>query len=173
TVSTGLWTGSPCFEISPVISSICAFSTVVHEAVDRRTMVDIWSEALHGLEPRLDRQTFDMCLRPIRLASVDGDLLQLRAPNRFLKEWFETHYLDLALGGSEPRHESKFKVASEVVAGPAESSRESGSGLGASAAPPARGRIEVERRSGPAETPPIPGAPPAGLHPRCRFDSFI
>src|SRR5690606_11268380 len=173
TVSTGLWTGSPCFEISPVISSICAFSTVVHEAVDRRTMVDIWSEALHGLEPRLDRQTFDMWLRPIRLASVDGDLLQLRAPNRFLKEWFETHYLDLALDELESRHERKFKVAIEVVEEPAESSRESGSELGDSAATPARGRSEVERRSARAEPPPIPGAPPAGLHPRYRFDSFI
>ncbi|HLT37102.1 MAG TPA: chromosomal replication initiator protein DnaA [Enhygromyxa sp.] len=136
-------------------------------------MVDIWSEALHGLEPRLDRQTFDMWLRPIRLASVDGDLLQLRAPNRFLKEWFETHYLDLALDELESRHERKFKVAIEVVEEPAESSRESGSELGDSAATPARGRIEVERRSERAEPPPIPGAPPAGLHPRYRFDSFI
>jgi chromosomal replication initiator protein len=81
-------------------------------------MVDIWSEALHGLEPRLDRQTFDMWLRPIRLARVDGDLLQLRAPNRFLKEWFETHYLDLALDELESRHERKFKVAIEIVEEP-------------------------------------------------------
>ena len=35
-------------------------------------MTDIWSEALAGLEPRLDRQTFDMWLRPIRLARVEG-----------------------------------------------------------------------------------------------------
>ena len=77
-------------------------------------MADIWSEALHGIEPRLDRQTFDMWLRPIRLARVDGDLLQLRAPNRFLKEWFETHYLDLALDELESRHERKFKVAIEI-----------------------------------------------------------
>jgi chromosomal replication initiator protein len=83
-------------------------------------MADIWSEALHGLEPRLDRQTFDMWLRPIRLARIYGDLLQLRAPNRFLKEWFETHYLDLALDELESRHERKFKVAIEVVEEPAE-----------------------------------------------------
>lgn len=91
-------------------------------------MADIWSEALHGLEPRLDSQTFDMWLRPIRLASVDGDLLQLRAPNRFLKEWFETHYLDLALDELESRHERKFKVAIEVAEEPSEAPQGAGAG---------------------------------------------
>jgi len=131
-------------------------------------MADIWSEALHGLEPRLDRQTFDMWLRPIRLARVDGDLLQLRAPNRFLKEWFETHYLDLALDELESRHERKFKVAIEVVEeapDPAQAERAS--------AP----RLEVvvdhgATRSGP-RAPRKPKAPPRGLHPRYRFDAFI
>ncbi|KIG12637.1 Chromosomal replication initiator protein DnaA [Enhygromyxa salina] len=129
-------------------------------------MADIWSEALHGLEPRLDRQTFDMWLRPIRLASVDGDLLQLRAPNRFLKEWFETHYLDLALDELESRHERKFKVAIEVV----------------EEAPPeptelSRPHLEIVVDH-PATRPTThqvqqPAGPPRGLHPRYRFDSFI
>jgi chromosomal replication initiator protein len=130
-------------------------------------MPDIWSEALHGLEPRLDRQTFDMWLRPIRLASVDGDLLQLRAPNRFLKEWFETHYLDLALDELESRHERKFKVAIEVVEEPAREPERAAPDL-------ARPHLEIVvdhpalRSSGPR-----PGGPPRGLHPRYRFDAFI
>jgi chromosomal replication initiator protein len=131
-------------------------------------MADIWSEALHGLEPRLDRQTFDMWLRPIRLASVDGDLLQLRAPNRFLKEWFETHYLDLALDELESRHERKFKVAIEVVE-----------------EPPSEPSVSVERMSrrrddvvelvssGSSVVAAANSGPPTGLHPRYRFDSFI
>lgn len=139
-------------------------------------MADIWSEALHGLEPRLDRQTFDMWLRPIRLASVDGDLLQLRAPNRFLKEWFETHYLDLALDELESRHERKFKVAIEVV--------EEATPEPERAAPElSRAHLEIVVDH-PATRPNgrhgvthaghrHPGGPPRGLHPRYRFDSFI
>lgn len=127
-------------------------------------MPDIWSEALHGLEPRLDKQTFDMWLRPIRLAGVDGDLLHLRAPNRFLKEWFETHYLDRVLDELASRHEKSFRVAIEVV-----------EDLVVEAEP----RDEGERR--PAHTPPddtratnnrVTGAP-SGLHPRYRFETFI
>jgi chromosomal replication initiator protein len=127
-------------------------------------MVDIWSEALHGLEPRLDRQTFDMWLRPIRLAKVDGDLLQLRAPNRFLKEWFETHYLDLALDELESRHERKFKVAIEIVEEPSEPaqsvqlvSSSHGSGHG----------------SGPENRTSQSVPPPLGLHARYCFETFV
>ncbi len=126
-------------------------------------MPDIWSEALHGLEPRLDKQTFDMWLRPIRLAGVDGDLLHLRAPNRFLKEWFETHYLDCVLDELTSRHEKSFRVAIEIVE---------------DLVVEPEVREEVERR--PAHTPPAEGlsapritAQPAGLHPRYRFDTFI
>lgn len=125
-------------------------------------MPDIWSEALHGLEPRLDKQTFDMWLRPIRLAGVDGDLLRLRAPNRFLKEWFETHYLDRVLDELTTRHDKSFRVAIEVVEEIAEIE-------------PARD--ELERR--PAHTPLVDlrpsnvAAEPTGLHPRYRFETFI
>ena len=131
-------------------------------------MADIWSEALHGLEPRLDRQTFDMWLRPIRLARVDGDLLQLRAPNRFLKEWFETHYLDLALDELESRHERKFKVAIEI-----DESVDEGARLEASSSEPAQRAVE-DPPAPAARTPrPRPQGPPRGLHPRYRFESFI
>jgi chromosomal replication initiator protein len=132
-------------------------------------MPDIWSEALHELEPRLDKQTFDMWLRPIRLASVDGDLLHLRAPNRFLKEWFETHYLDRVLDELTSRHEKSFRVAIEVVEDLAEPE---------SAANGRGGESDADRR--PAHTPPddaranhrVNGLP-AGLHPRYRFETFI
>jgi chromosomal replication initiator protein len=125
-------------------------------------MVDIWSEALHGLEPRLDRQTFDMWLRPIRLARVDGDLLQLRAPNRFLKEWFETHYLDLALDELESRHERKFKVAIEIVEEPSEPAQ-SVQLVSASHVTEPAGESHKSR--------PVP--PPLGLHARYCFETFV
>jgi chromosomal replication initiator protein len=136
-------------------------------------MGDIWSEALHGLEPRLDRQTFDMWLRPIRLASVDGDLLQLRAPNRFLKEWFETHYLDLALDELESRHERKFKVAIEVVEEPAHEPSVSAERMGRRREDVLETVTSSVAANGPVAADRAPSGPPAGLHPRYRFDSFI
>lgn len=126
-------------------------------------MADIWSEALHGLEPRLDRQTFDMWLRPIRLARVDGDLLQLRAPNRFLKEWFETHYLDLALDELESRHERKFKVAIEIVEEPTEPAH----------LQPMASNDAAHESSRAATRPGASALPPLGLHARYCFETFV
>lgn len=128
-------------------------------------MADIWSEALDGIEPRLDRQTFDMWLRPIRLDHVDGDLLHLRAPNRFLKEWFETHYLGLTLDELETRNGRRFAVEIAIVepkAEPAQAAPNQARPVKVELAPPPNGR-EV----------PAHHRPPTGLHPRYRFDSFI
>jgi chromosomal replication initiator protein len=138
-------------------------------------MADIWSEALDGIEPRLDRQTFDMWLRPIRLARVDGDLLELRAPNRFLKEWFETHYLDLALDELETRHERKFKVAIEVVEEllPEPSANIAANPIGRNQSNPRSNGERVAESNRREHARPANGAAPTGLHPRYRFDSFI
>ncbi|NVB37882.1 chromosomal replication initiator protein DnaA [Pseudenhygromyxa sp. WMMC2535] len=139
-------------------------------------MPDIWSEALHELEPRLDKQTFDMWLRPIRLSGVEGDLLELHAPNRFLKEWFETHYLDLALDELEARHERRFAVKIEVVEDlelPARDADERANGRAAAA------QVEPtpapRREYAPAPAPALrrQPQPPVGLHPRYRFGTFI
>lgn len=142
-------------------------------------MADIWSEALQGLEPRLDRQTFDMWLRPIHLATVEGDLLQLRAPNRFLKEWFETHYLDCVLDELESQHERRFKVEIEVIedGASAEPSKPAGAPDQAEALAEAPSGRRAERRGIELREGAIVGAhrarPPTGLHPRYRFESFI
>lgn len=80
-------------------------------------MGDIWSDALRGLQPRLGSQTFDMWLRPIELREIEGDLLRLTAPNRFLKEWFENHFLDSVLDelhrGSPQRYRVEIDIAAE------------------------------------------------------------
>ncbi|HFE44627.1 MAG TPA: chromosomal replication initiator protein DnaA [Nannocystis exedens] len=79
-------------------------------------MSNIWSEALEGLEPRLGAQTFDLWLRPIALEKVEDDRLHLTAPNRFMKEWFENHYLGVVLDEIHARTERSFEVEIAVVA---------------------------------------------------------
>jgi len=82
--------------------------------VDGDTLTDLWSEALRGIQPRLEAQTFDMWLRPIQLRSIEDDLLRLQAPNRFMKEWFETHYLDTVLDELQAQTERRFRAEIEV-----------------------------------------------------------
>ncbi len=117
-------------------------------------MGDIWTEALRGLQPRLGSQTFDMWLRPIQLHEVDGDLLRLTAPNRFLKEWFETHYLTTVLDEISTLTSRDYRVEIDVVSEPLPE--------------------VVVGAAGPDPAPPLEmPAPPEGLSPRYRFESFI
>mgnify|MGYP000314170765 CR=1 FL=1 len=79
-------------------------------------MADIWSEALQGLQPRLGAQTYDLWLRPISLRQVAGTRLHLTAPNRFMKEWFENHYLGAVLDELKARTAQHYDVEIEVDA---------------------------------------------------------
>lgn len=79
-------------------------------------MTDIWSEALQGLQPRLGAQTYDLWLRPIALRQVAGTRLHLTAPNRFMKEWFENHYLGAVLDELKAQTAQQYDVEIEVDA---------------------------------------------------------
>lgn len=126
-------------------------------------MSDIWSEALEGLQPRLGAQTFDLWLRPIALREVDGDRLHLVAPNRFMKEWFENHYLGVVLDEIRAREGRDYQV--EIQVGPTEDHQPAGR------SPEIFPALEVPSELPAAARPARPPAPP--LSPRYRFDSFI
>ena len=52
-----------------------------------------WDEAVGRLKSRVSPQNFDMWLRPIELMSWDGVTLRLRAPNSYVRVWFESNFL--------------------------------------------------------------------------------
>ena len=52
-----------------------------------------WDEAVGRLRSRLTPQNYDMWLRPIEVASWDGSILRLRAPNSYVRLWFETNFM--------------------------------------------------------------------------------
>jgi chromosomal replication initiator protein len=54
----------------------------------------MWTDALSRLEGRLSPQNFDMWLRPIECVACDGTSLRLRAPNSYVRLWFESNFLD-------------------------------------------------------------------------------
>jgi chromosomal replication initiator protein len=53
----------------------------------------LWDEAVDRLKSRVSPQNFDMWLRPIELTSWDGSTLRLRAPNSYVRIWFESNFL--------------------------------------------------------------------------------
>ena len=55
----------------------------------------LWDEAVDRLKSRVSPQNYDMWLRPIELKSWDGDTVRLRAPNSYVRVWFETNFLSL------------------------------------------------------------------------------
>jgi len=128
-------------------------------------MTDIWSEALQGLQPRLGAQTYDLWLRPIALRAVNGTRLHLTAPNRFMKEWFENHYLGVVLDELRARTAQTYDVEIEVTAdAPA-----APTSLPTPMPPPATEPVRPT-------SPPVPvlvAAPPPQLSGRYRFPNFI
>jgi chromosomal replication initiator protein len=53
----------------------------------------LWDEAVGRLRSRVTPQNYDMWLRPIELTSWDGLTLHLRAPNSYVRLWFESNFL--------------------------------------------------------------------------------
>ncbi len=67
----------------------------------------LWARLLAALEDRIPPAALDTWVRPGRLVAVEGDHIQLSAPNKFLRDWLVDHYLDAlqaaakeCLGGS-------------------------------------------------------------------------
>jgi len=58
-------------------------------------MNPLWQETLDQLESHLTPQHFNTWIKPIRLVSIDKDLIQLEVPNRFIYSWIRDNYADL------------------------------------------------------------------------------
>ena len=57
----------------------------------------LWDEAVGRLKSRVSSQNYDMWLRPIEVRSFDGSILRLRAPNSYIRSWFESNFLGTLL----------------------------------------------------------------------------
>ena len=57
----------------------------------------LWDEAVGRLRSKVSPQNYDMWLRPIELLSFDGGTLRLRAPNSYVRLWFESNFLSTLL----------------------------------------------------------------------------
>src|ERR687885_1873574 len=57
----------------------------------------LWSDILHAVEKRLNRQSFETWFRPIRFDGCDDSeqILHLRAPNQVVKDWVSSNYSEV------------------------------------------------------------------------------
>jgi chromosomal replication initiator protein len=80
---------------------------------------ELWSKALQRLSQKVAEQNFDMWLRPIECEAEDGHVLRLRAPNPYVRLWFESNYLGAALEEIRAETGSDYAIEFEADAQPA------------------------------------------------------
>lgn len=56
---------------------------------------EVWQAALSNIQHQLVHHSFETWFRPLTLGSIGDSRLQVLLPNRFFKEWFEEHYIEL------------------------------------------------------------------------------
>jgi chromosomal replication initiator protein len=133
----------------------------------------LWGEALGRLEGRLSPQNFDMWLRPLECVSCERGVIRLRAPNSYVRLWFESNFADTVLAELRAIASDDFAIEFEPD-GPERAERVE--------------RVDHER-SEPLQVAPVIEAAPipstveqtsdfpapelASLNPRYTFDTFV
>ena len=71
-----------------------------------------WPEILSGLERRLNKETFETWLRPLRLAEVDSSrrLVRLLAPNGIVRDWVASNYSSALRETLDELHLSHYQI---------------------------------------------------------------
>jgi chromosomal replication initiator protein len=141
-------------------------------------VTSIWNSALSRLSSKVAPQNYEMWLRPIECCSIEGDRIVLRAPNQYVRLWFESNYLPIVLDEIRRESSREFRVEFEV----SETSRVAGGSPSLVDEPMA----EAAGPEGTTVALPAPVAPPvsvpsndpadavaSGLNPKYIFESFV
>ncbi len=126
-------------------------------------MAAIWEAALGAMEQKIKRHNFDMWLKPIQCLAVEEDRILLRAPNRYIKEWFEDNYLSIVQDELRALTHLEYRIALEV-----------GEDVDVAEVVPVLADSELLPSE---EAAPVASALPASPHPsllaKYRFNSFV
>ncbi len=85
----------------------------------------LWNRCIRDLQAELPEQQFNTWIRPLQ-AVEEGGVLRLLAPNRFVVDWLQQHYVDRILeivGDTDTNTELVLEVGSRASAAPAATSR--------------------------------------------------
>src|SRR5215471_179557 len=80
--------------------------------------MSIWNSALKRLSGKIHPQNFEMWLRPIECRKIEGDRILLRAPNQYVRLWFESNYLPILLDELRLEMNRDFQVEFEIAETP-------------------------------------------------------
>jgi len=131
-------------------------------------VTSLWNSALTRLSSKVTAQTFEMWLRPIECTRIEGNRIVLRAPNQYVRLWFESNYLSTVLDELRQDDATDFRVEFEV-SDPAP--RPITEPPVATAAPPTALDEPFVESGG--EQPPNEHPPAPGINPKYRFESFV
>jgi chromosomal replication initiator protein len=72
----------------------------------------LWSDILHAVEKRLNRQSFETWFRPIKFDGCDNSeqVLHLRAPNQVVKDWVSSNYSEVLDESLEELNLAEYQV---------------------------------------------------------------
>jgi chromosomal replication initiator protein len=113
----------------------------------------LWNRCIRDLQAEIPEQQFNTWIRPLQ-AVEDGGVLRLLAPNRFVVDWLQEHYIERIVEIVDSS-DATAKVVVEV-----------GSRHPAPAAPSVAARVSAPRHSSPA-------ALESRLSPSFTFDAFV
>ncbi len=105
-------------------------------------MTSLWNSALNRLSSKVSPPNFEMWLRPIECMGIHGDRILLRAPNQYVRLWFESNYLPIVLEELRADDDREFRVEFEI-APPTRSADGSTQGVSLSDGVPAAAAAEV------------------------------
>ena len=153
---------------------------MIENNVEHRPKTEgLWGSALERLRTRISPQNFDMWLSPIECLETSTSKLVLRAPNSYVRLWFESNFLPTVLGEIHTISGTSFAVEFAPDLPLIEHIRAESSNV-TIAVPSANGHDSVERPERTAETPQRPSTiSPSGeqreftLNPRYTFDAFV
>lgn len=129
----------------------------------------VWDEAVERLRTRVTPQNYDMWLRPIELLSADNGILKLRAPNSYVRLWFESNFLS---GLLREIHDLGHDLRVEFSVDEGAPVPPNGSTPELELPAPAQPTVAAVLAS-PPEEPPVTTLEQASLNPRYTFDTFV
>lgn len=75
--------------------------------------MEFWHNTLKKLTSHLAPQNFEMWLSPIEYRGIDGETIKLRAPNPYVRIWFESHYKSAVIKELTPKLGPNLKIEFE------------------------------------------------------------
>jgi chromosomal replication initiator protein len=72
-------------------------SDKMNNSVNENNQQNIWDKALEKFKFLNGQSAFNSWLKPLKFEQIDGGVLHLKSPTRFIRDWFNTNYSDAIL----------------------------------------------------------------------------